>query len=149
MSQKGSFYIETLVSITLIGILTVTLFPALQKLLLNTKKMLIYSKLIAASEYVGGYLFRWVNIKNKTTKIPDFPTTHTFFQGKISDLTFVAAAETTQAFSNEYKCIIEFAITDTYAKTTFKVWYDENLNSTHDSNERRIVTQTILSEKFH
>ena len=61
MKQQGSSYLEAVISIGIVAILSTYFLPVFPKVVQDTQSIILYSKLNAIAEYVGNYMFRWAH----------------------------------------------------------------------------------------
>ena len=154
--RKGSFYIEIMISLVLIGIIATFFLPLFPVLIQRTMYLNRYARLESIAEYSGSYLFRWVNF-SRAAKVVPF---HYYQEGyqlelsgetRVNKLIWASPPELKDTYlTDHYKVSITFH--DTSQRTTsagikVHVWYDENLNSIVDAREQSVVFFTIIAEK--
>ena len=158
MSSKsvGSFYIEVMVTLFMLGILATSFLPILPNLIQKTLILKRYQYLQTISDYCGSYVFRWVNFSKESKRLPFS------FYGTDSSLEFTGETRVNKLLwatpptlsdsiiTDHYKVSIIFKDTETRlgsAGIVVTVWYDANLNHTYDIDEIRISFATIITEK--
>ena len=77
-NSLGSLYVETLMAMTILGIIGASILPLYPKLLQDTKKVGVNAQLTTLASYVGDYVFRWVGFS---------PTAKRGFSQQISSYT--------------------------------------------------------------
>ena len=72
MSHKssGSFYIEVMITLLMLGILATSFLPILPSLIEKTLLLKRYQYLQSISDYCGSYVFRWVNFSKESKRLP-------------------------------------------------------------------------------
>ena len=158
MSSKsvGSFYIEVMVTLFMLGILATSFLPILPNLIQKTLILKRYQYLQTISDYCGSYVFRWVNFSKESKRLPfSFYGTDSSleFTGetRVNKLLWATPPQLSDTFlSDHFKVTIIFkdrVQRIDSAGLVVTVWYDENLNNLLDDTEENIVFATIITEK--
>ena len=153
--NRGSFYVEIMIALLMIGILATSLIPIIRILMEKTTTMKRYSTLYSISNYCGSYIFRWVNFssESKSIRIANYSDGDEFQLGndyRVNQLTWATAPEFTDNYlTDHYKVSIQFQDTDRRysAGVIVTVWYDSNLDSIQDDSEPTITFSTLITEK--
>ncbi|RAP29289.1 hypothetical protein DID78_03950 [Candidatus Marinamargulisbacteria bacterium SCGC AG-343-D04] len=154
--KKGSFYVEIMISLMMVGVIATSFLPLLPELLKKTRHMNRVARLESITQYCGSYLFRWVNYSRKSKLIP-----FSFFkendeleltgEHRVNRLLWALPPEFKEDYlSDHYKVSIAFKDTvnrSISAGIHTVVWYDENLNNVLDNNELNISFSTVITEK--
>lgn len=158
-SQRGSYYVEALVSIGIVAIMSLYILPAFPNLARSTRDSLIYSKLNLAADYIGQYVHRWSQFDTKTVYLNDYQNGDEFEPNQEKRINRLAWADTLnqeQVFSDEYKTSITLWELDSRldnsgdaisAVVKIVVWYDQNLNSIQDASEPQFTVSTTIIER--
>ncbi len=155
-NNKGSFYIEVMVTLFMLGILATSFLPILPNLIEKTLLLKRYQYLQTISDYCGSYVFRWVNFSKESKRLPFS------FYSEDSQLEFTGETRVNKLLWATPPNLSETFLTDHFKVTiTFKdrsqrvdsagivvtVWYDDNLNNQLDDAEINISFATIITEK--
>ena len=158
MSHKssGSFYIEVMITLLMLGILATSFLPILPSLIEKTLLLKRYQYLQSISDYCGSYVFRWVNFSKESKRLPfsffatDSPLEFTG-ETRVNKLLWATPPNLNSTFlSDHFKVTIIFKDRENRldsAGLVVTVWYDENLNTILDSTEEHISFATIITEK--
>ena len=156
MKYKGSFYIEIMLALLLVGLLATSFLPILRNLYSKVSLMNKYSSLYSIGEYCSNYVFRWNNLDERSRVIPfefynDDDSLEFSGENKVNKLMWANNPTLSNSYlTDHYKVNIIFkdtVIRDNSAGIVITVWYDENLNSLIDKNEIHITLSTIISQK--
>lgn len=154
--QKGSFYIEIMISILLIGIISTFFLPLFPSLLQRSMQLNQYSRLESIADYCGNYVFRWVNFSREAKVVPfsfykEDDELELSGEKRVNKLLWASPPSLKDTYlTDHYKVSITFK--DTLNRTSsagikINAWYDTNLNSLHDESEPNILFYTIIAEK--
>ncbi|MCP4049728.1 MAG: hypothetical protein GY730_03370 [bacterium] len=152
----GSFYLETIIALGILGIVATSLVPVMPELLKATQQIKDKTKLIMITEYIGEYLFRWVSFapENKHRRIEhflegqDLELTGEIRVNKLPWASSLIAQD--ENITDHYKTTIKFweTVSRNYsAVIQVWVWYDEDLDKTRDVSENAYTFSTIITEK--
>ena len=154
--NKGSLYVEAIISIGIFSILAVTFVKLLPNTLINIKKMIIFSRLDSISEYVGSYIYRWGSFK-KESKVINFSqynegdSLELGLDRRVNQLFWDITPELSSEYlTDEYKVIITLHDLDNRTESAglhFTVWYDIDLNNQFDDTEYSISFSSTLTQK--
>ncbi|MAH80696.1 MAG: hypothetical protein CMP39_03305 [Rickettsiales bacterium] len=154
--NKGSLYVEAIISIGIFSILAVTFVKLLPNTLINIKKMIIFSRLDSISEYVGSYIYRWGSFK-KESKVINFSqynegdSLELGLDRRVNQLFWDITPELSSEYlTDEYKVIITLHDLDNRTESAglhFTVWYDTDLNNQFDDTEYNISFSSTLTQK--
>ena len=155
-AQKGSFYVEIMISLVLIGIIGTFFLPLFPSLIQRSAQLNRYSRLESIAEYCGSYVFRWVNFSRAAKVVPfnyyqENDELELSGETRVNKLLWASPPSLKDTYlTDHYKVSITFHDTinrSTSAGIKINVWYDKNLNSLHDETEENIMFYTIISEK--
>ena len=154
--MSGTFYMETMMSVVILGIMSVSLLPLFVQMYERSEELNDYADIIQISDYVGNYIFRWANFGaySKQRSIDSYP------EGDELELTkelrlnrlfwtqplFLERKDIT----DHYKVSIRFFDTESRFENAVlhvRVWYDDNLDDNWDAAEKGISFSTIVAEK--
>ena len=155
--KQGSFYVEVMVALSMVGIIATSFMPLLPQLLQQTQQMTRYSRLESISEYCGSYLFRWVDLSRSSKLVPfaffrDDDELEITGEHRVNHLLWAVPPQlTTTYLTDHYKVSLVFK--DTIARTNsagiiLTTWYDNDLNDVLDEGELSMSFSTIISEKM-
>jgi len=153
----GSFYIEAMVAIAMIGLISTSMLPVLPQLIRQTNSLSIHTDLVIIADYIGNYLFRWAEYP---ADIKPFPFSYyiaadgTEFdvsgEKRVNSLIWAEdLMSDTDYISDHYKTSITFWDTADRLKSAVVkvvVWYDDNSNFTLDEDENSYQFSTVLTE---
>ena len=156
MNKSGSFYIESIVAITMIAIMGTFLLPLFPRLLDVTTELKVRSKLYAVAEYTSNYVLRWAAMSPNTKPVP-----LNFYQSgdelelsgelRVNRLHWATPLiSKDQSITDHYKVSVKFwerAQRANSAVVRILVWYDSNLDMLIDPEEPKITLSTIITEK--
>jgi type II secretory pathway pseudopilin PulG len=157
-SQRGSYYLEALIALGILAIISTYLLPLLPRLAKDSRQILIYSKINIASEYIGNYIHRWSKFEEKPFGLEFYENGDEFEQTeekRVNRLSWAENISKSGAFSDEYKTSITLWELDSRldefsdpisAVVKIHVWYDENLNSLSDLDEYSFTFFTSITE---
>lgn len=154
--QKGSLYLEAMISIGLFSILAVTFLELLPNTLVNVKKMIVYSRLDSISDYVGSYIYRWGSLKkeSKVVNFADFEEGDSLELGidrRVNQLFWDAEPEFSEDYlTDEYKVVITVHDVENRTESAglhFLLWYDVDLNNQYDEGEYSISFSSTITQK--
>ena len=158
MYQKslGSFYIEVMITLLMLGILATSFLPILPSLIEKTILLKRYQYLNSIGDYCGSYVFRWVNFSKESKRLPfsffktDSPLEFTG-ETRVNKLLWANPPNLDNSFlTDHFKVTIIFKDRESRldsAGLVITVWYDENLDNVADNSEEKISFATIISEK--
>jgi type II secretory pathway pseudopilin PulG len=155
-TQKGSFYIEIMISLVLVGIIGTFFLPLFPSLIQRSAQLNKQARLESIAEYCGSYVFRWANFSRAAKVVPfsyyqENDELELSGETRVNKLLWASPPSLQDTYlTDHYKASITFH--DTLNRTTsagirIHVWYDENLNSLHDETEANILFYTIIAEK--
>ena len=153
---KGSFYVEIMVAMMMVGVIATAFLPLLPTLLERTRTMTIYSRLASLSDYIGSYIFRRVNYDRSSKVIPlsfyaDGDHLEISGEQRINRLLWASSPYLADEYiTDEYKVSILFQDTQSRSISTgvvVTVWYDSNLDSVLNNDELYLRYSTIITEK--
>ena len=153
--SKGSLYLETIISLSILSIVVGALLPLHIKTLKVTRELEETTKLAYLANYVGNYIFRWVSFdpKSKPLQLDEYQE---FQNLELSDERRINQLLWTDPITSElnnitdhYKTLITFhnTVRENSAIIKVKVWYDTNLNNDIDTDEIMYTFSTIVTEK--
>ena len=154
--DRGSFYIEIMVSLLMVGILATSFLPLLRSLMAKTLMMRRYTYLESIAEYCSDYVFRWatLSVAQKGISLESFQDNDSLEpngETRVNTLKWAVPPQLTSTYlSDHYKVSITFHDTLTRqnsAGVRIHVWYDENLNSQRDTGELHMEFSTLITEK--
>ena len=157
LNQKGSYYIEVLIALTLLSILGSSILPIYSRFPSDVRKLSTRYKLHVMSVYVSNYIFRWAGFTPESKPVP-----FEFYQDgfelelsgekRINRLLWAAPLLTeTDFISDAYKTSIQFFETDRNNSAVVKVvvWEDRNLDNIINENEEQFNYSMIVTEKMN
>ena len=156
IKNRGSFYIETVIALAMLGIISTSLLPLIPRLLKATNIIKKRSELILITEYAGEYLNRWANfsplIKHKSINFfSDGQELELTNELRVNQLPWAEPLTTEPtAISDHYKASITFWDTVTRNNSAIikvLVWYDQNNDDTCSPTENSYGFTTIITEK--
>lgn len=160
-NSRGMSYIETMIALAIVAMITTSLMPHFPKLLSATKYLERQAKLVTITDYIGEYLFRWINFSpyNKHKFITEFADGDELEIVGETRVNHLAWAEPLtlgdEAITDHYKTSITFWETatnptcnrDLGAVVKVVVWYDTNLDNLRSADESYFSFSTIVTEK--
>lgn len=155
-NQKGSYLIEAMFAISMVGILGISCLPLFPMLLKNIRSTQIYTRLYSIGDYVGDYVHQWADFSPISKAVPltsysDGEELELSGETRVNRLLWAQFPTTkTTYLTDHYKTSITFWETTTRqnsAVVTVIVWYDENLNNSADETEPSFEFSTIVTEK--
>lgn len=155
-NQKGSYLIEAMFAISMVGILGISFLPLFPMLLKNIRSTQIYTRLYSIGDYVGDYVHQWADFSPISKAVPltsysDGEELELSGETRVNRLLWAQFPTTkTTYLTDHYKTSITFWETTTRqnsAVVTVIVWYDENLNNSADETEPSFEFSTIVTEK--
>ena len=116
----------------------------------TSREITIYEQIITAADYVGSYIFRWADSKDKSTSIESYSEgdeIETVSDARVNQLSF----DDTPSYISDKLCV-SMTLWDTAARSDAarvlaKVWYDEDNDQQLDSGEVTLSFSTIITEK--
>jgi hypothetical protein len=154
--KKGSFYVEVIITLFMIGLLATSFLPILPSLIEKTLFLKRYQYLQSISDYCGSYVFRWVNFSKESKRLAFSyyeNDSELEFTGekRINKLLWATPPQLANTvFTDHYKVSITFKDRNTRvdsAGIVVRVWYDDNLDSLLNNGELNISFATIITEK--
>ena len=154
--NRGSFYIEIMVALLMVGVLATSFLPLLRSLVTKTLMMRRYTYLESIAEYCSDYVFRWatLSVTEKGVSLNSFHDNESLEpngETRVNALKWAVPPKLISTYlSDHYKVSITFHDTLTRhnsAGVRIHVWYDENLNSLRDTGELQLEFSTLVTEK--
>lgn len=160
MKQQGSSYLEAVISIGIVAILSTYFLPVFPKVVQDTQSIILYSKLNTIAEYVGNYMFRWAHFTDKQVAL-DFYSDGDEFEisgeKRVNRLRWASELNHSQSISDFYKTSITLWETEDREDHSGKtisavvkiiVWYDSDLDNTIDLNEATFSFSTTIVDPY-
>jgi hypothetical protein len=154
--NTGSYLVEAMIAISMVGLLSISFLPLFPKLLLTIDKVQTYTRLYSIGEYVGDYVHRWADFSPLSKAIPlssykDGDDLELSGETRVNRLLWAQFPETkTDYLTDHYKTTITFWETSPRVFSTvaaIKVWYDSDLDNILDDDELFLDFSTIITEK--
>jgi hypothetical protein len=167
--EKGSLYLEALISLFLIGISSIYFLPWFPELIKRSQMLNRATVLQVAAEYVGNYLLRWSCLTEvERPSLDSYDSSGDGVDMNLRDDTSIFVNRLQYAiplniqrnsdFKNQYKTYFtdEYKTSITFWETAsrqgsvvavVKVWFDTNLNSLMEDGEPFIQFSLVLSDK--
>jgi type II secretory pathway pseudopilin PulG len=154
--NSGSYYVETMIALALLGLMTTSLLPLLPRLLKATEKTRVRAKIVNLSEYVAEYVQRWANFSptakhKKIQYFVDGEELEISGEFRINRLPWAEPlVEQDDSITDHYKASITFWETvsrNNSAVVKIRVWYDTNMDNICTSSENAFSLSTIITEK--
>ena len=154
--NRGSYFVEIMVALLMVGLIATSFLPLLSKLLNRTQVLKQYSHLESIAEYCGSYIFRWANFSNTAKVVPfnyyeDNAELEVSGEKRVNKLLWATPPHLSDTYlTDHYKVSITFKDTTNRSNSAgivVVVWYDENLNTILDNNEMKISFSTIITHK--
>ncbi len=159
-SEKGSYYVEALISLGIIAIISTYFLPVFPRLAKDTRNILIYSKINIVAEYIGNYVHRWSQFEQKPFGLEFYENGGEFEytnEKRVNRLSWAEKLSLDNSIGDEYKASItlwdlenrldEFS-DPISAIVKIEIWYDENLNSVFEETESSFTFSTSITESF-
>lgn len=155
-NQRGSYLIEAMFAISMVGILGISFLPLFPVLLKNIRQTQVYTRLYSIGDYVGDYVHQWADFSPISKALPltsygDGSQLELSGETRVNRLLWAQFPTTkTTYLTDHYKTTITFWETTTRensAVVTVVVWYDDNLNNSLDADELSFDFSTIITEK--
>jgi|SaaInlStandDraft_3_1057020.scaffolds.fasta_scaffold19070_3 hypothetical protein len=149
--NAGLVYLEVLLALSLIGIVSISLLPFVPKMISSSKLLKTRTELVSLAETAGNYIFFWVDSDIKTRPLSSYSNGE-----RINDNLMVKPLMKNildgvepDNISDKYKVsiqVFETTFRKISAKTKITVWLDENDNNFLEKTEQSFVLNTIITE---
>lgn len=159
-TERGSFYLETVVALFVLSVMGASLLPGLPKLLLQSREAKVRSNLVFLANYVGNYVVRWSSFSPEDKPIAfdaytDEVELESFLEAdtdyRVNRLFWADPLITDNPeIDNAYKVSIRFFETQDRVDSAViqvRLWHDENQNNQIDQDEKQLSFSTMLTEK--
>ena len=155
-SNRGSFYVETMLALLLLGLLATSLLPALRMFSTKNLHQRRYERLTSIARFCSDYAFRWASLSPSITgrsieSYTDLESLEPTNETRVNRLSWAQPPALSSAYlSDHYNVSITFHETNeriNSAGLLIHVWYDTNLNQTHDSGELSLSFATVITAK--
>ena len=158
--ETGSFYLETVIAMSMLTIVGTTLLPMYPRILKQSVDSKIQANLLFLGTYVGNYIFRWTGFSPE--KKPIVFENYTEGVELESFLTDSTDKRVNQLFwadpliaenpeiENRYKVSILFKDTQNRVDSAVlrvQIWFDTNDDDVLSEGEKSLVFNTIVTEK--
>ena len=147
INQRGSFYVEIMVSLIIVGVIGTSFMPVLPTLLKKTQTVIRLSRLHEISQYVGNYIFQWASFEPESRLIPFYfynngSELEISGEKRVNKLLWAQPPNLEDVFLTDfYKVSIIFQNMSTEknrATLNVVVWYDEDLDNSLNNAELSI-----------
>ena len=147
---KGISYLETVVAVTIMGIIGTSFISVLPTLLSRSRAVDTRYDLAVAADYVGNYVHNWVNAPNKSPSFNayiDGDQLGTNTEKRVNSLHFTDPITT---IPDTIKTTITFHETNRIDRAVLKiaVWEDIDNNDAQSATENAITFSTIISDNY-
>lgn len=168
-AQRGSFYIEAIIALFLMGIASIYFLPWFPEFINRVHYLKRQAVLQVAGQYVGNYLLRWSTLgPGERPSLDSYDQAGEGVDMNILDDTSIVVnrlqyaiplnLHKTQDFKDDYYTYFtdEYKTSITFWETTsrvgsvvavVKVWFDTDLDNEIDDGEPLIEFSMILSDK--
>jgi hypothetical protein len=155
LNSKGSLYIEMLVSIVILGVISASVMPLYVRVLSTTTNLEKLTNLTDLTQYVGNYVFSWAAFSPESKPLPlelygDGEELELSLERRINQLLWAEPIiSSLNRITDHYKASIRFFETSRNASALVRVqlWYDDDLDNILDDSEKNFSFSTIVTEK--
>ena len=148
--------LENVIAMLMLAILSVSFLPLIPTLSKTADSVQIHTKLASIGNYIGQHVHRWsvTDPADKPISFSDYLTDGTEFdisgEKRVNSLLWTQTLVAQDDYmSDHYKTSVTFQDTGRSSKRSvirILVWYDDNLDNIHDSNERSFQFSTTVAE---
>ncbi|MFC1771425.1 hypothetical protein ACFLZV_06025 [Candidatus Margulisiibacteriota bacterium] len=150
-NKLGSLYIETLLSVFLVGIVCVSILPFLPKALQKARETKIHTQISKIGRSADHYLTFWLKSPKKEKPLSGYYDGEQINQETRAKILMkhILSDLDPEDLSEEYK--VSFKLFDTHIYQTgalvkITVWYDQNNNDLPEKSEPALDLKTFVME---